>query len=350
MATDERFDWVENTTKVAALFGFNPIRVRFKLQRLADRWAHRVQRAGLSAKHLAYEHQTCPECGRVLDRSERRCPGCDAALGARPLHLLRRLGLVSPRVVSASALLAAAIMLAYARVMVANQGAGLMGFSSLELVRYGALFGPAFHAGEWWRPATAIFMHIGVLHLGFNLVALMQIGPGIEELFGRGRMLVAFMLTGIAGFLLGDWLNPEGLTAGASGAIMGLAGMAAGWGQQDGTSAGREVRNRMLKWLAYTTLFGLMAHVNHAAHFGGFISGGLLGLVLSTKRKQAPRLVDIGLASVGLGAVVATFVMTIAPMPSALVQVWQAMERTQTAQDPEASPQPAEAQPDQVIE
>ena len=66
----------------------------------------------------------------------------------------------------------------------------------------------------------------------------------------------------------------------AWGAVMGLCGVAAGWGQREGTTAGREIRNMMLKWAAYTVLFGFFIGADNAAHAAGFVSGGVIGTPL----------------------------------------------------------------------
>jgi len=124
------------------------------------------------------------------------------------------------------------------------------------------------------------------MHLGFNLVALMQIGPEIEEIFGRGRMVFFFMVTGILSFAASAFFMPEVPTAGASGALMGLIGVAAGWGQRRGTSAGKEVRNKMLLWGVYTMFFGIMLRANHVAHGAGFVAGGLLGFAFKPEHLE----------------------------------------------------------------
>src|SRR6266699_950248 len=63
--------------------------------------------------------------------------------------------------------------------------------------RLGASFGPAiFFENQWWRPVTAMFLHAGLVHIGFNMMALMQLGPPLEELYGSARYLFFYMVTG----------------------------------------------------------------------------------------------------------------------------------------------------------
>ena len=73
----------------------------------------------------------------------------------------------------------------------------------------------------------------------------------------------------------------NGGSIGASGGIMGFLGFAAAWGHKDGTHYGIEIRNMMVQWFIFVTLFGLLLNTDHAAHFGGFLSGAILGWVVT---------------------------------------------------------------------
>jgi rhomboid protease GluP len=170
------------------------------------------------------------------------------------------------------------------------QGAdGLLAFNSDTLIRFGAHWRQATQAGEFWRISTAMFLHGGLLHITFNLFALMQVGPIIEQIFGRGRMLFLYMLTGLIGNVASEMWFSHALAIGASGAIMGLIGVAAGWGQRDGTRMGHAIRDQMIKWLVYTVLFGIYIHADNAAHIAGFASGALFGFLYRPQSPWEPR-------------------------------------------------------------
>jgi len=62
---------------------------------------------------------------------------------------------------------------------------------------------------EWYRLITAMFLHGGLIHIGFNMMALMQIGPALEELYGSSRYFFLFIITGAFGFLVSSF--PYGL-------------------------------------------------------------------------------------------------------------------------------------------
>ena len=54
---------------------------------------------------------------------------------------------------------------------------------------------------EWYRLVTAMYLHGGLIHIGFNMMVLMDIGPVVEELYGSARFLFLYTATGIVGFL-----------------------------------------------------------------------------------------------------------------------------------------------------
>jgi hypothetical protein len=81
---------------------------------------------------------------------------------------------------------------------------------------------------------------------------------------------------------------------------MGLIGLAAGWGQRDGTTVGREVRNRMVKWAIYVMLFGWFIGADNMAHGIGFLAGGAMGFLGPALK---PRDTGLGPLSMGMGAV-----------------------------------------------
>jgi len=152
-----------------------------------------------------------------------------------------------------------------------------MSFSVKSLILNGGNHPASVFAGQYWRLLTALFLHVGVWHLAFNLMALAQVGPMVADVFGAGRMLFYFLLTGLAANVFSVFFGHYAVQAGASGAIMGLVGIAAGWGTRDGTTIGKNVRSQMVRWAVYTMLFGLFMHADNLAHGAGFVSGGVLG-------------------------------------------------------------------------
>src|SRR4051794_15725661 len=72
-------------------------------------------------------------------------------------------------------------------------GAGLWHAPNEVQLTWGANFGPATQDGQWWRLATAMFLHFGVVHLGMNMWALWDCGRIVERLFGSTRLLAIYL-------------------------------------------------------------------------------------------------------------------------------------------------------------
>ncbi|MEE2629189.1 MAG: rhomboid family intramembrane serine protease, partial [Candidatus Latescibacterota bacterium] len=60
---------------------------------------------------------------------------------------------------------------------------------------------PVFGFGRWWTLITAIYLHGSLLHIGFNMMWVRQLGPVVEDLYGPMRLFVIFTVAGFTGFL-----------------------------------------------------------------------------------------------------------------------------------------------------
>ena len=101
----------------------------------------------------------------------------------------------------------------------------LMGRSTNQnvLITFGAKVNSLIQEGQIWRFLTSVFVHIGLIHLLFNLYALWILGPLTERIFGHYKFLLLYILSGIGGSIFSFMFTPA-LSAGASGAIFGLVG------------------------------------------------------------------------------------------------------------------------------
>jgi membrane associated rhomboid family serine protease len=117
------------------------------------------------------------------------------------------------------------------------QDRGLLGNADAELFQDWGLRPTAVADGEWWRLFTSGFLHFGPIHLALNMIALWVIGRDLEQVLGRTRFLVVYLVSMLGGSLavflvsmLGGDLavflraGENSLTAGASGAVFGLMG------------------------------------------------------------------------------------------------------------------------------
>lgn len=158
-----------------------------------------------------------------------------------------------------------------------------------SLIAWGANFLP-FSLGEApWRLVTSLFLHIGFMHLLFNMFALYYFGQVAERMFGAVNFLGLFLLSGVGGNLLNNYLGlhsvmagePPIISAGASGGIMGI-GMALLVTALTKTSFNNFALNfrSLLIVMAINLGYGfLVGGIDNASHVGGAIIGGLLGMV-----------------------------------------------------------------------
>lgn len=150
------------------------------------------------------------------------------------------------------------------------------GFS---LTNWGILFGPLVGAGEWWRIVTSGFLHGGLMHLGFNMLALWSFGPALERALGPARYALAYLASLLAGTVAVLTFNYTTPTLGASGAVLGLAGAltAVLWSQgikPNQTSLGGIFLINLLLPL-------LVPRISFWGHLGGIAGGFAAGWLLS---------------------------------------------------------------------
>jgi rhomboid protease GluP len=166
------------------------------------------------------------------------------------------------------------------------------------LIRMGAKVTPLIAAGQYWRLFTAMFLHIGLMHVFFNGYALVVLGTELERLLGWGRFLAIYLLSGLAGNLASYAFNPN-LAAGASGAIFGLIGALGAfffrYRERLGTW-GRARLGNILFLVVINLAFGfLYPGIDNLAHLGGLVCGIGLGWALAPRYEFDPigrRMVD----------------------------------------------------------
>jgi len=153
------------------------------------------------------------------------------------------------------------------------------------LMRFGASFAPLIVQGDVWRLITANFIHIGVLHLAFNTLALYSLGQEVEALFGSPRFIVAYLLTGLAGSIFSFGLGSgSSLSAGASTALFGLAGALIAFfarNRRHFGSIGVRHLNNTVGLVAVNLFIGFsVPGIDNLGHLGGLIGGLILGWLL----------------------------------------------------------------------
>jgi len=163
--------------------------------------------------------------------------------------------------------------------------------------------------GAPWQLLTTMFTHVEPLHLAFNMFALWVLGPQLEALFGRGRYLALYLLSGLAGSVVVYWLSAEQTpTVGASGAVFGLMGALVVVGLKMGANI-----QSLLLWIGINVVLTFtLSNVSWQGHFGGLAGGAAIAAVLVRAPKERRTAVQVaGLSAIGAVLVVATVLRTL---------------------------------------
>jgi rhomboid protease GluP len=153
---------------------------------------------------------------------------------------------------------------------------------------------PVFQFGRWWTVLTAGWLHGGVLHILFNVMWIRQLAPGVAELYGAGRMIIIYTVSGVVGFTVSSVaglylgrlpvIGGAAFSVGASAPIFGLLGALVYYGRRTGNSQAGQAG---LQYALFLGVFGLIfPGIDNWAHAGGFAGGYLASLVLDPLKRE----------------------------------------------------------------
>jgi membrane associated rhomboid family serine protease len=144
------------------------------------------------------------------------------------------------------------------------------------IYEHGALYGPLVADGDWWRLFTSAFLHYGPLHLGMNMLSLYFAGSILEQVIGRWRYILLYVVAGLAGAAGALYWTPNGVTVGASGAIFGVLGALLVLERRGNIATGGQVAGLIVLNLVIT--FAYSSSISVGGHIGGLVGGLLLML------------------------------------------------------------------------
>ncbi len=243
----------------------------------------------------------CPRCRQIIGSDETRCSWCGASR-ANPVWALfgGDATWISGSILTINVLFFALSLLLSTRV---DRVHGLLtpGQNSLLLLGASGTF-PIDQYGRYWTLVSANYLHGGILHLLFNLMAFRQLAPWVVHEYGSSRMLNIYTLGGVAGYLV-SYLAGVPFTVGASAALCSLIGALLFYGKSRGGSYGNMVYRDIGGWAISIFAFGLLVPgINNWAHGGGVVAGVLLGALFGYNEKRAQGTFDYLLA-LGCGLV-----------------------------------------------
>lgn len=173
-------------------------------------------------------------------------------------------------------------------VIMLASGVHLLSPQSVDLIRWGANDGPKTADGQWWRLLSCTFVHVGVIHILFNMYVLWGVGHFVERLVGNVGFLVLYLVSGLIGSLASVYWNPAVISAGASGAVFGVFGALLGFLllRRDSIPmhALAQLRGSALTFVIVNLILGVtVPQIDAAAHVGGLACGFVCGLAMSQR-------------------------------------------------------------------
>jgi membrane associated rhomboid family serine protease len=254
----------------------------------------------------------CPDCGKTFSgfsfgaNPATECADCRKAKAqAASMSALNRTDSSAPGIVTRRIGLppvTLTIMAANALVYVAMTLSGVSWIAPniVDGVKWGADFGPLTLNSDWWRLFTSTFVHFGIIHIALNMWCLWNLGTTLEPFMGRKVFGVMYVASGLAASLVSTAWNPWRVSAGASGAIFGVAGALVSYLALKKTPMDKALVNRNLKSLGififYNLLYGVRGGVDNSAHFGGLVAGLILGAAIPpmVRISAGPQYVPVG--------------------------------------------------------
>lgn len=215
------------------------------------------------------------------------------------------------------------------------QGVGPLSPATGDMINWGANVAALTLTGDAWRLLTSMFLHIGLIHIAFNMYMLLAFGPIVERQFGHGRFTLIYLLSGLFGSLVSAMYHADGgkivVAAGASGALMGISGAFIGhWLVAGARHAAQEqisMRGPLVQTIVINLVLGFInPGVDNACHVGGLVSGVLLGAALAlgdfrhSRAKRAGAATLIALVSLG-----SIYMLVHRPATPTMVQMGEAL-------------------------
>jgi rhomboid protease GluP len=296
--------------------------VSYQWQRRIDRMKNAARGFFGGGENNQPRPKLCPACGSLVGIHATRCHECGTNLHFSITAVSKSLaGYFGGEAPATTALLIANILMFGVTWMVSmahgqQQGFGvLFGFNGEALYRLGMGIPFRYDDFNWYRMLTAMYLHGGLIHIGFNMMALMNIGPAVEQVYGSARYFFCYTVCGFCGSVMSAKFSTAP-SVGASGAILGLIGLLIAITSRRGGAYMNALRGRLISSVVSIFAIGLFVtglRTDNWAHFGGLAAGFLLGRVLTDREPMNVRERNIAysLGWSAFVAVVAGFVLMI---------------------------------------
>jgi membrane associated rhomboid family serine protease len=159
----------------------------------------------------------------------------------------------------------------------------LCGFGGVPNPQPGGSLSDRPEPDQWFRFIVPMFLHAGIIHIGFNMLMQMTVGAEMERMIGWWRFSLVYFASGIFGFVMGGNYAAQGISStGASGSLFGLVAL----NLLDLLYTWRERRSPwvdlifLMIEIAVSFVLGLLPGLDNFSHIGGFIMGLAMGLCM----------------------------------------------------------------------
>ncbi len=242
----------------------------------------------------------CPRCRQLVGSEESVCSWCGTARNAPWWQLINwSKGVMEGDWLVKTLITANVLFFALSLILSTNIGDSgnflSPGQSSLMLLGATGIY-PIDHFGRFWTVVSANYLHGGIIHLIFNLMALKQIAPWASNEYGTSRMFTIYTLGGVAGYVVSYFAGVP-FTIGASAAVCSLIGALLFYGKSRGGAYGSSVYREVSGWVISLFAFGLIfPGINNWGHGGGIIGGIVIGAIIGYNERRRENNFDHALA------------------------------------------------------
>ena len=240
----------------------------------------------------------CPNCGKLISSDEPRCPYCATRNpGSRFKRNLWTSGLKNPAqfvrtvIYINIGMYVISLLLNPTLTSFSMNPLTFLAPDNTSLLLLGATGTvPIDRFHRWWSLLSANYLHGGILHIFFNMVAFRQLAPFIIREYGTYRMVIIYTVGGVVGFAV-SYLAGVMFTIGASAAVCSLIGATLYYGKSRGGLYGQTIYRQVGGWVVALFLFGfLVPGINNWGHGGGILAGAFLGFLLGYQERVKERL------------------------------------------------------------
>ena len=272
----------------------------------------------------------CPNCRKLISVSEQRCPYCGVSKpGSIWKNNLWTRGFSDPRQFILTIIAVNIAMYVISLLLFANStslslnpllflspsdtsllllgATGTAPINRFQLILQATGIHPIEILSRWWTLVSAGYLHGGILHIAFNMLALRNLAPLVAREFGVYRMFIIYSISNVIGFWV-SYLAGVSLTIGASTGILGLVGALLYFGRSRGGVYGTAIYKQLGVWVVIIFVIGFMVPViNNWGHGGGLVAGAVLGILLGYEDKKKETYLHKAIA--GVCAVVTVLIL-----------------------------------------